>query len=56
MDINPVDAAVGNIVDSAIDQGEAPAAASSLEDIGEEPSGLDPSGIAPSEDDSSLVG
>ena len=46
---------ITNVVDAAI-QGVAPAIDSSLADIGEEPAGTDPSEIAPSDDDSSLVG
>jgi hypothetical protein len=46
---------ITNVVDAAI-QGVAPAIDSSLADIGEEPTGTDPSEIAPSDDDSSLVG
>ena len=46
---------ITNVVDATI-QGVAPAIDSSLADIGEEPAGTDPSEIAPSDDDSSLVG
>ena len=46
---------ITNVVDAAI-QSVAPAIDSSLADIGEEPAGTDPSEIAPSDDDSSLVG
>jgi hypothetical protein len=46
---------ITNVVDATI-QGVAPAIDSSLADIGEEPTGTDPSEIAPSDDDSSLVG
>ena len=46
---------ITNVVDATI-QGVSPAIDSSLADIGEEPAGTDPSEIAPSDDDSSLVG